>query len=89
METTAHESFIAFSKIKMWASRTDCPLAIKESKRVYDKFYSDNGESHAREDEDPVATDEWDFIPPSMKGKGVLFELLRSSVFLIASRLMY
>ena len=85
METTVHESFIAFSKIKMWASRTECPLAIKESKRVYDKFYSDNAESRVADEEDPVATDEWDVIPPRTKGKGVLVEKPRLYILLTSA----
>lgn len=42
LETSIHEQFIAFSRVKLWSSRPDCPAIIRECRSIYDRLYPDN-----------------------------------------------
>ena len=45
-EPSIHERFIAFSKVKVWSSRPDCPEVIQECRTIYDNLYPDSADIH-------------------------------------------
>lgn len=85
METTVHKLFIAYSKIKMWSIRPECPPTIKECRQIYEKLYTDNAEESIEDDEHlardgygPVDEDERKYSK-----KGASLRLIRATIALI------
>ncbi|KAL5512268.1 hypothetical protein ACEPAG_9351 [Sanghuangporus baumii] len=62
LESSVHDSFVAFSRIKLWSSKPGCPIAIKECRRIYDKLYPDNLDRSQLVDHDEQAENEDDRV---------------------------
>ncbi|KAF8572713.1 hypothetical protein K439DRAFT_1650095 [Ramaria rubella] len=78
LETTMLQAFIRGAKLRRWLGRPDCPPALKECKKLFEKAYSQKGYQYAGTQDDADDT-----LLQSKTFPEDLQHLLNTMVFLV------